>query len=109
VCVWARARMRLLPLQLAALRPRVRWGGLAQFSSQQQDEVAAKIQKRRHRLSAKEIQALEELAALHRDEFEQVERKVEERNPRTGEMGGPQGPEPTRYGDWERNGRVSDF
>jgi hypothetical protein len=23
--------------------------------------------------------------------------------------GGPTGPEPTRYGDWERNGRVSDF
>jgi hypothetical protein len=25
------------------------------------------------------------------------------------ESGGPKGPEPTRYGDWERNGRVSDF
>ncbi len=25
------------------------------------------------------------------------------------EVGGPAGPEPTRYGDWERNGRVSDF
>jgi hypothetical protein len=25
------------------------------------------------------------------------------------EIGGPRGPEPTRYGDWERNGRVSDF
>jgi hypothetical protein len=25
------------------------------------------------------------------------------------EFGGPKGPEPTRYGDWERNGRVSDF
>lgn len=25
------------------------------------------------------------------------------------EFGGPAGPEPTRYGDWERNGRVSDF
>lgn len=30
-------------------------------------------------------------------------------NPRTGEQGGPRGPEPTRYGDWERKGRVSDF
>ena len=27
----------------------------------------------------------------------------------TGEQGGPKGPEPTRYGDWERKGRVSDF
>ncbi|HVZ01518.1 MAG TPA: DUF1674 domain-containing protein [Dongiaceae bacterium] len=29
--------------------------------------------------------------------------------PRPKEIGGPTGPEPTRYGDWERNGRVSDF
>jgi hypothetical protein len=25
------------------------------------------------------------------------------------EVGGPPGPEPTRYGDWERNGRCIDF
>lgn len=25
------------------------------------------------------------------------------------EVGGPKGPEPTRYGDWEVKGRVSDF
>jgi len=25
------------------------------------------------------------------------------------EMGGPSGPEPTRYGDWERKGLASDF
>jgi len=25
------------------------------------------------------------------------------------EANGPQGPEPTRYGDWERNGIASDF
>lgn len=25
------------------------------------------------------------------------------------EIGGPPGPEPTRYGDWEIKGRVSDF
>lgn len=30
-------------------------------------------------------------------------------NPETGEIGGPQGPEPTRFGDWERKGRVTDF
>jgi len=31
---------------------------------------------------------------------------------RTGEpreIGGPKGPEPTRYGDWEQNGRCTDF
>lgn len=25
------------------------------------------------------------------------------------EVGGPEGPEPTRYGDWERKGIASDF
>lgn len=30
-------------------------------------------------------------------------------NPLTGEIGGPAGPEPTRYGDWERKGRCIDF
>lgn len=25
------------------------------------------------------------------------------------EVGGPSGPEPTRYGDWERKGRCIDF
>ncbi len=25
------------------------------------------------------------------------------------ESGGPKGPEPTRYGDWEKNGIASDF
>ncbi|MBB5692057.1 DUF1674 domain-containing protein [Roseomonas sp. GCM10028921] len=29
--------------------------------------------------------------------------------PKLPEIGGPTGPEPTRYGDWERKGRVSDF
>jgi hypothetical protein len=27
----------------------------------------------------------------------------------TGETGGPKGPEPTRYGDWEKGGRCFDF
>ncbi|MCC7252764.1 DUF1674 domain-containing protein [Hyphomicrobium sp.] len=25
------------------------------------------------------------------------------------EIGGPEGPEPTRYGDWEKGGLISDF
>ena len=28
---------------------------------------------------------------------------------RPGEIGGPKGKEPTRYGDWERKGRCIDF
>lgn len=29
--------------------------------------------------------------------------------PRPKEIGGPKGPEPTRFGDWERDGRCVDF
>jgi hypothetical protein len=38
---------------------------------------------------------------------EKAPHKVTEQKP--GEAGGPKGLEPTRYGDWEKNGRVSDF
>jgi hypothetical protein len=31
------------------------------------------------------------------------------RPPKPREIGGPKGPEPTRYGDWEVNGRCTDF
>ena len=34
-------------------------------------------------------------------------RAADERKQR--EIGGPRGPEPTRYGDWERAGRCIDF
>ena len=30
-------------------------------------------------------------------------------NAETGEWGGPRGPEPTRFGDWEVKGRCTDF
>jgi hypothetical protein len=29
--------------------------------------------------------------------------------PAVTEIGGPEGPEPTRYGDWEKGGRCTDF
>ena len=32
-----------------------------------------------------------------------------EKNESTKEIGGREGPEPTRYGDWEKAGRCSDF
>ena len=37
--------------------------------------------------------------------------KIEERadGSDAGEIGGPAGPEPTRYGDWEVGGRCTDF
>ena len=43
----------------------------------------------------------------------QAARAENEKTPRSREtvreIGGPRGPEPTRYGDWERNGRCIDF
>ncbi|XP_063297201.1 succinate dehydrogenase assembly factor 4, mitochondrial [Pelobates fuscus] len=38
-----------------------------------------------------------------------LERYPDDVNPITKEKGGPKGPEPTRYGDWERKGRCIDF
>ncbi|XP_063772852.1 succinate dehydrogenase assembly factor 4, mitochondrial [Pseudophryne corroboree] len=38
-----------------------------------------------------------------------LERFPDDINPITKEKGGPKGPEPTRYGDWERKGRCIDF
>jgi len=36
-------------------------------------------------------------------------RKADGRTDQPVELGGPKGPEPTRYGDWERKGVAVDF
>ncbi|TDJ64005.1 MAG: DUF1674 domain-containing protein [Proteobacteria bacterium] len=38
-----------------------------------------------------------------------IKDRPNKRPPKEKEIGGPAGPEPTRYGDWERNGRCIDF
>ncbi|KAJ1773972.1 hypothetical protein IW140_000507 [Coemansia sp. RSA 1813] len=43
------------------------------------------------------------------DESDSLRPFPDNTNPKTGEVNGPRGPEPTRFGDWERKGRVSDF
>lgn len=35
--------------------------------------------------------------------------KVDDSPEQPVEVGGPKGPEPTRYGDWEKAGRCTDF
>ncbi len=35
--------------------------------------------------------------------------KPPEKPKKVEEIGGPPGPEPTRYGDWQFNGKVTDF
>jgi hypothetical protein len=42
-------------------------------------------------------------------EAEERRRAADAKQPLPPERGGPQGPEPTRYGDWEKKGIVSDF
>jgi hypothetical protein len=53
---------------------------------------------------------LSEAAKRALAEAEERRRKRDaEAKPLPREHGGPKGPEPTRYGDWEVNGIVSDF
>ena len=39
----------------------------------------------------------------------QPRKGIASQQPEQTERGGPKGPEPTRYGDWENNGRCTDF
>ena len=39
----------------------------------------------------------------------QPSKREQPAQPAVPEVGGPKGPEPTRYGDWERGGRCTDF
>ena len=54
------------------------------------------------KLSPQAERALQE-AAARRAEREATAKSVPK------EIGGPAGPEPTRYGDWEKKGLTSDF
>ena len=57
----------------------------------------------------------EQIAARLKDAAEranreaQARRAAEQPHPLPPERGGPKGPEPTRYGDWEKKGLISDF
>jgi hypothetical protein len=55
-----------------------------------------------------ETSARERKEATTPDRPQRPERKPPAQ-PAVIEIGGPKGPEPTRYGDWEKGGRCSDF
>jgi hypothetical protein len=55
-----------------------------------------------------ELSSLQNLTAPVTSEKER-QQFINPHNAETGEKNGPKGPEPTRYGDWERSGRVYDF
>ena len=40
---------------------------------------------------------------------ERLRKQKSEDTERPEEIGGPEGPDPVRYGDWERKGRAVDF
>ena len=40
---------------------------------------------------------------------ERLRKRKAEETDRPEEFGGPEGPDPVRYGDWERKGRTVDF
>lgn len=42
-------------------------------------------------------------------EKKENEKKPASPPPKVKEIGGQEGPEPTRYGDWEKGGRCTDF
>ncbi len=48
-------------------------------------------------------------AARRALEEARLRREAEAGQAAAAEVNGPKGPEPTRYGDWERNGITSDF
>lgn len=48
-------------------------------------------------------------AAIRALEEAEARRRAAKPSAAPPEKGGPKGPEPTRYGDWERKGRAVDF
>ena len=52
---------------------------------------------------------LKAAAERARAEAEARRERAAEARARPKEIDGPKGPEPTRYGDWEKNGIASDF
>ena len=53
-------------------------------------------------------EAIRALAEAEKRRMAAVERE-KHAAPKPKEIGGPDGPEPTRYGDWEKKGIASDF
>jgi len=69
-----------------------------------QDAPEPAVQSERKPLSPAAQRALAEAA----ERRALAEREAKARS-RQAEVSGPKGPEPTRYGDWERKGIASDF
>ncbi len=49
------------------------------------------------------------LSSTMKDDASNPGVEIEKPAPQTREIGGREGPDPTRFGDWEKNGRCIDF
>ena len=56
--------------------------------------------------SAMDVSVVQDTSLQSSAEVESIDKKSKEK---VNEIGGPKGPEPTRFGDWERKGRCVDF
>ena len=65
--------------------------------------------KAKERPTAAQIKARIAEAAIRANAEAEARRRAETANPGPKELGGQKGPEPTRYGDWEKKGLISDF
>merc|ERR1712004_90261 len=84
----------------------------AQFYSSDSDKKTGSAPLRKAKMPVGRFDDAQEGADLKQvppNEEEVYQAFPDDTNPNTGEVGGPKGPEPTRYGDWERKGRVIDF
>ena len=72
---------------------------------------AAKTEEEKMGATGSDASARDLPPAAQRALAEAAERraKAEAEAKKAREQGGPAGPEPTRYGDWERKGRAVDF
>jgi hypothetical protein len=61
------------------------------------------------KLTPEQVAARIKEAAKRANEEAEARRAAGQPHPLPPEQGGPKGPEPTRYGDWEKKGLISDF
>lgn len=90
---------------LSASSTTVRLICFSNHHNQQQNEYRKEDEGRETSKSPSEIKETEDEKEVDEDD----EGPSIHVNKETGEVGGPKGLEPTRYGDWERSGRCSDF
>lgn len=67
-------------------------------------KMVYEVGKVRERLEAKTVREVEEQMRLQEAKAAEMRTRAQ-----ANEKGGPTGSEPTRFGDWERKGRCSDF